>query len=84
MMEFLLLMAVIAALWICADVLVARTTAGTPVIVLLWRGLSCEPQSEWFMHGWHAALERAARRLETANDETSRQCIAQAIRDLIP
>jgi hypothetical protein len=45
-------------------------------------------EREWFMHGWlvgwTAALEMAARRLETANDETSKKCIAQAIRDLMP
>jgi hypothetical protein len=41
-------------------------------------------EREWFMHGWTAALEMAARRLETANDETSKKCIAQAIRDLTP
>jgi hypothetical protein len=41
-------------------------------------------EREWFVHGWTAALEMAARRLETANDETSKKCIAQAIRDLMP
>ncbi len=30
---------------------------------------------------WDAALEMAARQIETANDETTRQCIAQAIRE---
>jgi hypothetical protein len=40
-------------------------------------------EREWFMHGWRAALEMAARRVESANEETSRQCIAEAIRDLM-
>jgi hypothetical protein len=47
-------------------------------------GLGGRIEREWFMHGWRAALEMAARRLETANDETSRRCLAQAIRDLMP
>jgi hypothetical protein len=42
MIEFLALMAAIVAIWICADILVARATAGTPVIVLLWRGFRRE------------------------------------------
>lgn len=33
-----------------------------------------------FNRGWNEALERAARRVETANDETKRTCISAAIR----
>ena len=31
---------------------------------------------------WNAAIEQAAKRLETVNDETSRKCIVDAIRAL--
>lgn len=33
-----------------------------------------------YNQGWNDALERAAARLETANDETSRQCLITAIK----
>jgi hypothetical protein len=35
-----------------------------------------------YFEGFNAALELAVKRMETANDETSRSCIIQAIRDM--
>lgn len=35
-----------------------------------------------YFDGFNTACELTARRLEEANDETSRECIAKAIRDM--
>lgn len=37
---------------------------------------------EAYIEGFNYALELAARRMETANDETSRMCIVEAVRKM--
>jgi hypothetical protein len=35
-----------------------------------------------YVQGFNAGLELAARRMESANDETSRQCLIEAVRKM--